>query len=374
MEISIKHGKCNAFSVRIESLEETVLDLKRRIFEMTGIEPSNQKMPNLKVGMKLAPNEAKIGNCKIPKHVMLLGKTSEEKKSLMEKEKVMMENAPEIFDDFEEDVEEALNCDQNPIYVARLRSRIEKCAGMPPLNPTRQDKHLLVLDIDYTLFDHKTPGETPGELARPFLHEFLESAYRRYDIVIWSATSMLWIQTKMKELGMLSHPRYKILALVDSKSMITVQTKQRGIFNCKPLGWIWAQAWSKERGYDASNTIMFDDLRRNFAMNPSSGLKIRPFRNAHTNRMDNELQKLSMYIDLIARKKVAFRTLEHKKWEKYCLKALKDGELSKLEAKEAKRFWPNSSVVRELAMSEQQNSHRAQTEDAEENKHTKNEQ
>ena len=34
-----------------------------------------------------------------------------------------------------------------------------------------------MLDIDYTLFDHRTPAETGAELMRPHLHEFLTSAY-----------------------------------------------------------------------------------------------------------------------------------------------------------------------------------------------------
>jgi hypothetical protein len=173
---------------------------------------------------------------------------------------------------------------------------------------------------------------------------------------------MLWVKTKMQELGVLSHPSYKILALVDSGSMITVQTKERGIFNCKPLGWIWAQPWSQERGYDSSNTIMFDDLRRNFAMNPSSGLKIKPFRNAHTSRAtDNELKKLKVYVDIIARENVDFKTLDHKKWERYVLKALKEGKLSENEAKEVKSFWPNSTVVRELLANQQPGAVAAQT-------------
>ena len=45
-------------------------------------------------------------------------------------------------------------------------------------NDLREDKKLLVLDIDYTLFDHKTPAETGAELMRPHLHEFLTSAYK----------------------------------------------------------------------------------------------------------------------------------------------------------------------------------------------------
>lgn len=34
-------------------------------------------------------------------------------------------------------------------------------------NPCREGKKLLVLDIDYTLFDHRSTAENPLELMRP---------------------------------------------------------------------------------------------------------------------------------------------------------------------------------------------------------------
>ena len=46
-----------------------------------------------------------------------------------------------------------------------------------------------------------------------------------------------------------------------------------GVINVKPLGVIWGkfEQWSEK------NTIMFDDIRRNFIMNPQSGLKVTYF-------------------------------------------------------------------------------------------------
>lgn len=65
------------------------------------------------------------------------------------------------------------------------------------------------------------------------------------------------------------------------------------------------------------NTIMFDDLRRNFVMNPQQGLRIRPFRNAHTARAtDDELLRLSVYLRDIAALD-DFSDLDHRRWESY---------------------------------------------------------
>ena len=69
--------------------------------------------------------------------------------------------------------------------------------------------------------------------------------------------------------------------------------------------------------YHEKNTIMFDDLRRNFVMNPQNGLKIRPFRKAHLNRdSDTELLELSKYLLAIAPLD-DMSSLHHSKWEEY---------------------------------------------------------
>ena len=91
--------------------------------------------------------------------------------------------------------------------------------------------------------------------------------------------------------------------------------------------------WGKYKQYDKSNTIMFDDLRRNFLMNPQNGLKIRPFREvimnlcprwcsvdnqAHKNRgTDRELVGLAKYLSKIAQID-DLTQLRHSRWERYC--------------------------------------------------------
>lgn len=76
---------------------------------------------------------------------------------------------------------------------------------------------------------------------RPYLHEFLTAAYEDYDIVIWSATGMRWIEEKMKLLGVSTHSDYKITFNLDSTAMISVHTTKRGVVDVKPLGVIWGQ-------------------------------------------------------------------------------------------------------------------------------------
>jgi len=48
-----------------------------------------------------------------------------------------------------------------------------------------------------------------------------------------------------------------------------------GVFNCKPLPLLWAKF---PEHYNESNTVMLDDLARNYVYNKQQGLVIRPFR------------------------------------------------------------------------------------------------
>ena len=82
----------------------------------------------------------------------------------------------------------------------------------------------------------------------------------------------------------------------------------------KPLAVIWGKF---SELFSGKNTIMFDDIRRNFLLNPQNGLRIRPFRDAHLNRdTDRELVHLAKYLKDIALLE-DLSDLNHRMWERY---------------------------------------------------------
>ena len=56
---------------------------------------------------------------------------------------------------------------------------------------------------------------------------------------------------------------------------VTLQWCYLGVFDCKPLQVLWGKYPGQ---YSRHNTIMLDDLRRNYVLNRQNGLVIRPYR------------------------------------------------------------------------------------------------
>jgi len=295
----------------VSGLEDksTVMDLKMKIMEKTGVKTERQKLLNVKAKGKPAGDDVELGSLALKPNfkIMMMGSLEETIKDTQTKP----EDIPEVLNDFDIE-EEEIAIENREDYLEKIAKRVREYT-VKEIHPRREGKKLLVLDIDYTIFDHKSVAESGRELMRPFLHEFMETAYEHYDICIWSATNMLWIEEKMKLLGCTSNDNYKLSFYLDSRAMISINTPKYGLIDVKPLGVIWG----KYPQYTPQNTIMFDDLRRNFSMNPKNGLKIRPFREAHKNRdKDRELIGLSKYLCKIAQHEDLTR-LSHSKWERY---------------------------------------------------------
>ncbi|CAD6216135.1 GSCOCG00004351001-RA-CDS [Cotesia congregata] len=299
----------NEYNIKDLQGDTTILELKAKIYEETGVKPDRQKLLNLKCKGQDAEQTISMLKIKPGFKLMMMGSREED---IAEANRIPKDVSEVINDlDVDQDIED-IEVENAEIYLAKIQKRIETYK-IEVFNPPREGKKLLVLDIDYTLFDHRSVASSGIELMRPYLHEFLTRAYQHYDIVIWSATSMKWINEKMKLLAVTDNPNYKIAFHLDCLAMINVVTSKYGLVEVKPLGVIWG----KYQQYSAKNTIMFDDIRRNFIMNPGSGLKIKPFKQAHLNRdKDKELLKLADYLEAIAEVE-DFQTLNHRKWKEY---------------------------------------------------------
>ncbi|KAK2572364.1 Ubiquitin-like domain-containing CTD phosphatase 1 [Acropora cervicornis] len=279
-------------------LHETVRYLKNLIKEKTGVLPERQKLLGLKCKGKNAEDDVRLSalNLKPSNKIMMMGTREENLAEVIAPSDEVVNNQVVNDFDIEEDEIQIENKEEN---LAKINKRVSDYK-VEIHNPPRSGKKLLVLDVDYTIFvigilDHRSVAETGAELMRPYLHDFLATSYEYYDIAIWY------------------NPNFKICFLLDSGAMITVLSPKYGLIETKPLGVIWG----KFEEYNSKNTIMFDDLRRNFLMNPQNGLKIRPFREAHKNRQkDTELLKLAKYLKRIARLD-DLSGLNHKYWESY---------------------------------------------------------
>lgn len=298
------------------STSSTVLDLKQRLFELTEVLPKRQKVLGLPFVSGRPPIDAlplAQLSLKPDQRLMLVGSREADISAANMPDQVI-----DVVNDLDVDYEEDDTRDTlRKAYHRRLERRIET-TEFRIINPPRGQKKLLVLDLDYTLFDCRSVADSIGDLGRPGLHHFLTVVYDKYDIVIWSQTSWRWLEAKLTGLGMLLSADYKLTFVLDRTSMFSITSRTGGkerTHEVKALEIIWR----KFKNWNASNTIHVDDLSKNFALNPQSGLKIMPFKNANVSRQfDTELFKLSRYLELIACRETDFSKLKHKHWKKYC--------------------------------------------------------
>uniref|UniRef100_A0A023GB63 Ubiquitin-like domain-containing CTD phosphatase 1 n=1 Tax=Amblyomma triste TaxID=251400 RepID=A0A023GB63_AMBTT len=309
------------YSIPDLPLHACVMDLKHAIFEKTGVLPERQKLVGIKCKGKPVTEGLRLSDLKLEPNAKIMMVGSLEKS--IQDASTPPEDIPDVINDLDDDEDDKeVPIENREEFLNKIGKRI-KTYRIKWLNEPRPGKRLLVLDIDYTIFDHRTTAQSMMELMRPFLHEFLESAYEDYDIAFWSATNMKWIDAKLYELGVTRHPKYKIAFQLDSGAMISLHTSKYGLVDVKPLALIWGLV----PAYHSGNTIMIDDIRRNFLMNPQSGLRVRPFRNAHRHRnTDRELLRLARYLKDIACSVSDFMELNHRNWETFMPKELRSPE------------------------------------------------
>ena len=152
----------------------TVMDLKQVIADRTQVLPARQKLLNLKFKGKPAPDQVSLSSLdlKAGTKIMMMGSSEQAIKEISESKE-----DPNVVNDFEEEAAQKLAIEFREEYLEKVEKRV-KTYEIKIQSEPREGKKLLVLDIDYTLFDHRSVAENGTELMRPFLHEFLTSAYQ----------------------------------------------------------------------------------------------------------------------------------------------------------------------------------------------------
>ncbi|KAG0054497.1 hypothetical protein BGZ83_011091 [Gryganskiella cystojenkinii] len=300
------NGKRLPFEV---DLDYTIGELKNKLMELTNVEPKRQKL--MLVRGKLPEDHVVLSSLSLKDNQTFLMMGTPEAKVI---------KAPETLPDVLNDLDEDYTPDDEAFASMaanqkNLKSITAKC-DINIMHPLRTGKRLLVLDLDYTLIDCKALNNPMIEVMRPGLHEFLAVCYEHYDIVIWSQTSWRALEAKVTTIGLLTHSDYKISFVMDITSMFSVMSQRDGKpfkHQVKALNIIW----TKFPQYSAKNTIHIDDLSRNFAMNPKSGLKIGAFKNGAVSRhSDRELYHLAKYLVGISNN-ANFKELDHKSWKNH---------------------------------------------------------
>eukprot|EP00568_Trieres_chinensis_P019134 CAMPEP_0183324820 /NCGR_PEP_ID=MMETSP0160_2-20130417/78035_1 /TAXON_ID=2839 ORGANISM="Odontella Sinensis, Strain Grunow 1884" /NCGR_SAMPLE_ID=MMETSP0160_2 /ASSEMBLY_ACC=CAM_ASM_000250 /LENGTH=388 /DNA_ID=CAMNT_0025492489 /DNA_START=11 /DNA_END=1177 /DNA_ORIENTATION=- len=324
----------------------TIGQVKTMLTERTGVLPKRQKL----IGLSLRPgssaslrsknggsppDEAQISELKIKaigkkgakdgriSHQFILMGTPEEEIFVDPHEK---EDLPEVVDDF--DLDFNAGSDEWLQHVANGENlrKFTEATAVHIMNKPREGKPLLVLDLDHTLLDFSSKSlqransfvvgdESAAKLKRPHMDEFLTSAYKHYDLCVWSQTSWRWLEVKLTELGMLTSPTYRFCFVLDKTSMFKIVSMKRDgtrvEHHVKPLQIIW----SKFPRWGSHNTVHLDDLSRNFALNIGSGLKVTGYyRKKSSARKDCELLGIARYLEELAAKEINFDNVDFSLW------------------------------------------------------------
>lgn len=318
--------------------ETTIGQVKNLLMERTKVLPKRQKLIGLSTvskkkisdGVFLSELKVKGGSVnKSIQHSFILMGTAEKDIFVDPADR---HDLPEVVDDF--DLDFNAGSDDWIEHVAKdtnLKNFTESTA-IHVMNEPRPNKPLMVLDLDHTLLDFSskkiiqgasatvtTDSDPTANMKRPYMDEFLTKAYQHYDLVVWSQTSWRWLETKLTELGMLTHPGYKWCFVLDKTSMFAITSKKRDGTKVKhyvkPLQIIWTKfpdRWGKH------NTVHLDDLSRNFALNLENGLKVTAYYRKRGGvaggKRDVELVGLTRYLEQLAVQVKDFTTVPFRYW------------------------------------------------------------
>ncbi|CAJ1906175.1 unnamed protein product [Cylindrotheca closterium] len=317
--------------------ETTVGAVKDLLAQRTGVLSKRQKLIGLKPkssklndGVVLKDLKVKNANKKadtdnVVSHEFIMMGTKEENIFVDPNDK---DDLPDVVDDFDLDFNAGSSEWLQHVANGDNLKKFTESTMIHVMSEPRPGKPLLVLDLDHTLLDFNSKAlqresstqqvgtGSAVNMKRPHMDDFLTRAYRHYDLVVWSQTSWRWLETKLIELGMLTHPGYRFCFVMDKTSMFKVtSTKRSGaqvVHYVKPLQIIW----SKFPQWGSHNTAHVDDLSRNFALNLGCGIKVTGFyRKRSKAGRDSELLGLAKYLEQLAEANVSFEKVKFGEWK-----------------------------------------------------------
>jgi ubiquitin-like domain-containing CTD phosphatase 1 len=250
--------------------ETTISQVKFLLQEKTRILPKRQKLIGLtaqrggtkgvhddlaihelatKGSSSTQPTDGTGSSTVIITHQFLLMGTAEEAIFV---DPAARDDLPDVVDDFELDFNAGSDLWLRHVANGENLKKFTDHTDVFVMNAPRDGKPLLVLDLDHTLLDFSSRtlqrdvlGTAAAAIKRPHMDGFLTRCYVHYDLVVWSQTSWRWLETKLTELGMLTHPGYRFCFVLDKTSMFTVvSTKRDGTsvkHHVKPLQIIWSK-------------------------------------------------------------------------------------------------------------------------------------
>ena len=86
------------------------------------MQPKRQKLLNVKCGPKMAEDDTLLSAVKLPKVVMMMGSTE----ASIDEISAAAEAAPEVLDDFDVGLDEAIDVKDKEENLEKLRKRVEK--------------------------------------------------------------------------------------------------------------------------------------------------------------------------------------------------------------------------------------------------------
>jgi len=329
--------------VHLSNLSTTITigEVKEMLSYKTGVLPKRQKL----IGISLRNSSTKVSddsclqdiktkggtknksnNDMVLEHSFILMGTPEDKIFVDPSEKM---DLPEVVDDFDLDFSAGSTEWFRHVTNEENLRKFTESTEIHVMNEPRQGKPLLVLDLDHTLLDFSSRAllhssattSVAASMKRPYMDQFLAQVYPFYDMVVWSQTSWRWLETKLIELNMLTNPNYKFCFVLDKTSMFSItsihKTKKKEYRHfIKPLKIIWSQFPSN---WGPHNTVHLDDLARNFALNPQSGLRVTAFhrKKIKAGKRDVELLGLGKYLESLGsmRPSMAFDRVDFRRWQ-----------------------------------------------------------